>query len=41
LEAGPADANTSRRCVMPDDGDRFPVVLEWVLLALMLLSAIL
>ena len=41
LEGGPGDANARRRCVMPDNGDRFPAALEWVLLALMLLSAIL
>ena len=27
-------------CAMPDDGDRLPEILEWVLLALMLLAAV-
>jgi hypothetical protein len=34
------DAERQRWCAMPDDGDRLPEILEWVLLALMLLAAV-
>jgi hypothetical protein len=34
------DAERQRWCAMPDDDDRLPEILEWVLLALMLLAAV-
>lgn len=41
LRLGPADAPRIRRCTMPNDHDRLPATLEWILVGLMLLSAML